>query len=250
MFYLDDSAERAAAPSGINSEYIEPLENTGFNESALRIGDGTNIRGYFQTDKYFDRAQVCNWYRFRDDAIAKIRSKYEHVDFAESVGLHVRLGDFVTNYYDEPFFYVPRRIYYKAALSRVRHKERIVVFSDDIMGARALLGELGPSALYVEGSAPYEDLYLQTQCRDFICSPSTFARWGAWLGAHPDKVVVVPKEGPFRPGAPRENLDFWPQEWIRLRALRPGLDHYRTVKLKRLAARAGRKLQRIAGFRS
>jgi hypothetical protein len=44
----------------------------------------------FQLD---DADAVRTWFRFRDDAIARVHAKYQHVDFARSVGLHLRFGD-------------------------------------------------------------------------------------------------------------------------------------------------------------
>jgi hypothetical protein len=223
LFCLEGEEERAAVPKDIVAEYKEPYANIGFNESALRISDGTEIFGYFQTEKYLERGQVRRWYRFAETAIAGIRARFREVDLANSVGLHVRLGDFATTHKD--LYYVPPRSYYRKALRLVRRKDNVVVFSDDIPKARALLGDLGKRVIFVEGSEPHEDLYLQTQCRDFICSPSTFNWWGAWLNAHPDKIIVAPNEGPTRPGSGISNDDFWPEGWLKLRALRRGRHH-------------------------
>jgi len=243
---LDDGAERAPALGDIVHQYAEPEDNPGFNEAALRIGDGTNVQGYFQSARYFDREPVRRWYQFKDEKIAGIRERYRHVDFAASVGIHVRLGDFL--YVPENIFYVARSRYYRTALDLVRRKETVIVFSDDIPSARRYLGDLGRPTVYVEGSKPYEDLYLQTQCRDFICSASTFSWWGAWLSAYDDKVIVVPKEGQFRPGSPVRNDEFWLESWIKLRALRPGYDHYQAIKVRKLARRGWRKARRLMGL--
>lgn len=235
IFCLDDESERAEELTGTLSEYKEPFDCTGFNESATQVQDRTNIQGYFQTEKYFEGEHVRQWYRFKEDKIASIRARFQHVNFASSVGLSVRLGDFVTAYGD--LFYVARRSYYKRAIERVPRKDHIVVFSDDVPRARILLGDLGAPVTYIENYEPFEGLYLESQCRDFICSPSTYSWWGAWLNRYTDKVIVAPKEGPFRPGAPVKNGDFWPDNWTKIEALRHGLDHYQVIVKKILISR-------------
>jgi glycosyl transferase family 11 len=244
IFNLDDGAERAHIPCDIRLKYQEPYQCTGLNESALQIGDNTDIEGYFQTEKYLDRKEVCRWYTFKDASIAGIRKRYEQVEFENSVGISVRLGDFVTTY--GALFYVARRSYYRRALELVRRKTMIVVFSDDIPAARAVLGDLGAPIIFATDYEPYEGVYLQSQCHDFICSASTYSWWGAWLNQNPDRIIIAPKEGAFRPGAPVSNEDFWPENWSKIRALRPLLDHYQMATKHFLLQRAVKKMRRMA----
>jgi len=242
IFHLDDDAERATAPEGIVLEYLEPPHCTGYDEEARRISDGTDVTGYFQSPRYFDRNAVLSWYRFREEAVDSVRNAYRHVDFANSVGLHVRMGDFVTDYADT--FYVARAGYYRRALKMVPRNRSIVVFSDDVPSARKHLGDLRAAVTYIEGHEPHEVLFLQSLCRDFICSPSSFSWWGAWLNRYPDKVVIAPGEGPFRPGSSVRNDDFWPEDWLKIRALWPFVDHRLFVVNKLRARRAFWKLFR------
>lgn len=247
-----DAKERAACPDAAVHQYAEfdfdykntAIRDGGFKQNAANISDNTDIQGYFQTEKYLDRDAVLGWYRFKDEKITNVRGRYGPIDFSNCVGLSVRLGDFVTHFNDR--FYVPRREYYQRALGAVPHHRTIIVFSDDPQGAREHLGELGDATIYIEGREPFEQLYLQSLCRDFICSPSTFSWWGAWLIAHPDKVVIAPKEGPYRPGSPDINPDFWPAGWITADALRPIRDHHWMIKTKIFPRRVIRKLLRLA----
>jgi hypothetical protein len=52
------------------------------------------------------------------------------------------------------------------------------------------------------------DLYLLTNCKYFIVSPSTFSWWGAWLSIRKGKICVRPKNLNVS-----NNKDFWPKEW-------------------------------------
>ena len=83
------------------------------------------------------------------------------------------------------------------------------------------------------------------QWERLACSPSTFNWWAAWLGHRPGRVVVVPREGPFRPGAPFVNPDFWLPDWQAERALRPVIDDSRALRLRHLGTRATAAARRL-----
>jgi hypothetical protein len=236
IFCLDDAAERVDAPPVLDKTYRQPDENVGFEPGALRVEDGTEVSGYFQSERYFaDEAAVRRWYRFREDAVAAAEVRFAHVDWSDSVGLHLRFGDKLR----DPRFYQPRRRYYLDALSgRVPRRAHVLVFSDEPCRARLHLGAIGANAIFVEGNAAHEDLHLMSRCRDFIASSSTLSWWGAWLNPRADKTIVVPAEGHVRPGTPFEALDFFPPAWIRARGLAPIGTGYRTRRLAEAVMRA------------
>ena len=241
VFHLDDATERAARPEGITRRYVEPVPNVGFNASALAIEDGTDIGGCFQSERYFtDPAVVRGWYRFKDDSVAAVRSKYRNVDFANSVGIHLRFGDYV----GDITYVIAPPWYYREALARVRYKDTVVVFSDEIDRAREWVKGLPGRLIFAEGNRPHEDLYLMTQCHDFVCSVSTLSWWGAWLISHPDKTVVAPREW-LRPGYHIKCADLHSSNWIEIRTCRTLLDDYRTLRFLRRAKWELGKPQRL-----
>jgi hypothetical protein len=167
------------------------------------------------------------WYAFREDKISAVNEKYRHIDFSKSVGLHLRLGDMLNNH---RYVIAPYR-YYVKALSKVRAKENILVFSDEIETARKYLQGLKGNIIYMEDNKDYEDLYLFTQCHDFICSNSTLSWWGAWLNEYEEKIIVCPKEW-IRPGCGVANDDLCCNGWVPLRTTVPVLDDYRIFRLR------------------
>jgi hypothetical protein len=238
VFRLDDAAERVETPPSLAKVYHQPDGNAGFEPGALRVEDGTAVSGYFQSARYFgDEAAVRRWYRFREDAVAAAEARFAHVDFDDSVGLHLRFGD----KRHDPRFYLPRRRYYLEALSeRVPRRAHVLVFSDEPWRARRHLGPGGATAIFIEGNAPHEDLHLMSRCRDFIASASTLSWWGAWLNPRADRIVVAPAEGHLRPGTPIEAPDFFPPAWIRARGLAPIGAGYRITRLAEAVTRAFR----------
>ena len=222
IFLLNDEQERSRVPGQTKTVYRQPLENCGFVEDALHIEDGTDIIGFFQAEQYFDRGKVTRWYAFRPEGVRAVQENYRHIDFPQCTGIHLRFGDMKSN----PNYVVLPPRYYAEALSRVRPRQQVLVFSDEMDRAKEHLRDLSGNFLYVKGNEDFEELYLMTRCRDFVCSMSTFSWWGAWLNEQPDKIVIAPPEG-TRPGSVIRCPDFCCSGWIPLDTMRFIVDDYR-----------------------
>jgi hypothetical protein len=234
VFLLEDAAERESAVRGIEHRYLEEARaprQVGFHEDVLHCGDGTDFAGYFQSALYFEESAVRRWYRFAEDKLRAVRDKYRAMDFSRSISLHLRFGDKWRKPWDRRLFYFPPREYYERALCYVPHQESILVFSDEMEMAKERLHGLRGNLVYMEGNKNYEDLYLMSLCRASVCSVSTLSWWGAWLRASDDKMVIVPREGHFRPGSGYACDRYWCDSWIRVRALRPLIDRYEVLSL-------------------
>jgi len=225
VFCLNDEDERATVIEGVHRKYVQTKSNSGFDEDALSITDGTDIYGYFQSEKYFlDRNLAREWYTFNDEVIISVREKYRHLDFSRSVSLHFRFGDKIRL---QDRFVTANSTYYARALSLINHRENLLVFSDEMDRAHRIAERLSGNIIYMDGNRDYEDLYLMGLCHDNICSTSTFSWWGAWLNNHSDKVGVCLKEW-HRPGyAKHRNLTY--DGWIEIRTVNPVFGHYRVV---------------------
>jgi hypothetical protein len=88
------------------------------------------------------------------------------------------------------------------------------------------------------GNKDYEDFYLMSLCRDFICSVSTFSWWPAWLSRYDDGIVVCPKEW-IRPGYTTVNNDLTCEGWFALKTCRSIIDSYPSVKLRNFLKNLG-----------
>lgn len=213
IFNLNDQDEKSGEfnPTFCHSDTVH-----GFNAEAVKIKEGTEIEGFFQSDKYFEREDVLKWFSFNETVFEETKKKYSNIDFANSVGLHLRLGDYNT---PQLVFYVPRPEYYKKGLELVDHKENILVFSDEPILAKKYLINIKRNLIFIEGNKDYEDLYLMSRCKDIICSPSSFSWWAAYLNKYPDKKVIVPEYW-FLPGGKTINNDILVEGWTRLKAHR------------------------------
>ncbi|MEA5534719.1 alpha-1,2-fucosyltransferase [Crocosphaera sp. XPORK-15E] len=240
LFTLNDQDERVSQPEGITKHYRQESNNPGFSADALNIEDNTEIFGYFQSEKYYHKSElVRQWFSFQPEKIASIQDKFKEFDFTDSVGIHLRFGDVVGQLKRPPM----RRGYYKKALSYIPNKNSIVIFSDEPERAKQLLEGVADNPFFVTGNQNYEDLFLMTQCRHFICSYSTFSWWGAWLGTQEDRVVIYPQEGQYRPGYGNKAKGTSCENWQEIPSLRGFFDDYRLVS--RLEKRLPRFISKL-----
>lgn len=224
IFLLDDNAERADDDGNFKTEYRERRSGKRFDKLSLNIKDGTKIHGFFQSEDYFDRDQVLKWYTFDESIISDVKNKYNYIDFSDSIGIHLRLGDKISKIK----YIVPSIKYYRKALEHINDTKNILVFSDETSSAKDFFGDTGKNYIYINDNKDYEDFYLMTRCKNFICSASTFSWWGAYLINTPDKIIVAPREW-VRPGHLFEKPGLHCEDWIILKTCRFLIDDYRLL---------------------
>ena len=115
----------------------------------------------------------------------------DQMKVANSVGVHIRRGDYV-----QLGLVICDIAYYTRCMKKMTElvdNPTFFVFSDDIPWVKE---NLKPpyNVVFVDNnnSAP-EDMRLLYSCNHFIMSNSTFSWWGAYLGDCPDKKVIVPE---------------------------------------------------------
>ncbi|MEI6711816.1 MAG: alpha-1,2-fucosyltransferase [bacterium] len=160
---------KAPLSDKIVSIYEEPIGRD-YDRRKLLISDNTDIMGNFESEKNFDIFKARSWYSFRKEKLLGVKTKYSNMDFSKSVGLHLRLGDKQKEPYTKGIYFIPRIQYYIDALEAIKNYENILIFSDDIPASREYFNSITHhSVVYMEDNADWEDLYLMTQCHDFIC---------------------------------------------------------------------------------
>lgn len=221
VFVLNDEEIRGGmfTPSCV---YNEDPYSPGFNEEALRIKDGTEVAGFFQSAKYFSFEDVTRWFSFKEDLFTQVREKYKDIDFTKATALHVRLGDYLN---PSTVFYPAKPEYFKKALQTIKPEGEIVVFSENAEMAKKYLGAMPPGSIFIEGNKDYEDFYLMTLCKNFIGSSSSFSWWAAYLNKNTDKKIIMPTRWSL-PFCRVKNTTFTLPEWTTLPAHRAFTDNY------------------------
>ena len=148
--------------------------------------DHVDIRGYFQTEKYFKHIEdeIREDFTFNDEILDPCKAMISDVD--NPIALHVRRTDYVTNSANHP----PCTLeYYEEALKNFDDDRNVIVFSDDPVWCNEQDLFAGDRFLISENEDNRVDLCLMTLCNDFIIANSSFSWWGAWL-ANSGKVIA------------------------------------------------------------
>ena len=101
--------------------------------------------------------------------------------------------------------------YYEKALEEFDSNRQVIIFSDDPQWCHIQALFADDRFMISEGNSSYHDLYLMTQCSDFIIANSTYSWWGAYL-ADRGKVIVPNKW--FGPNnSDKSTEDLYPPHW-------------------------------------
>lgn len=171
-----------------SSVYIEPSFN--YDPNILNIPDECDIRGYFQTEKYFKAYKndlKFKQFKFKDNIENQVNQLFEGKD-SELIAVHIRLGDYVHIQDCHPICSVE---YYKAALEELPKDCQIVLFSDDYSQALELFKSFGLNVMLTGGNDKFVDMCMMTKCDYHVIANSSFSWWGAWLSN--SKKVIAPK---------------------------------------------------------
>ena len=189
-----------------------------FDEELFRMcPDHVDLRGYFQTEKYFKHIEkeIRSDFTFKDEILNPCKEMIESVE--NPIALHVRRGDYIKN--AENHFNLPIE-YYDAALSEFDDDRNVIVFSDDPLWCHDE-GIFGDDRFIIsENDDNRVDLCLMSLCNDFIIANSTYSWWGAWLSSHKDKKVIAPVQWFGKTGYTKDHntKDLIPDDWIKISA--------------------------------
>jgi hypothetical protein len=191
-----------------------------FDPEVLQLSDGVYLDGYWQSEKYFtDIAKII-----RQEFLVKIPQQAKDQELAEligsceSVSLHIRRGDYVSDPRTSQMFVTCDLDYYYRCvdhISQAVQRPHFFIFSDDPQWAYNNLKLPFPTVLIGHNRTykDYEDLRLMSLCKHNIIANSSFSWWGAWLNNYKEKIVIAPNRW-FR--IDMDESDLIPQNWLRL----------------------------------
>ena len=192
-----------------------------FDPNILELSGNFYLDGYWQSEKYFQDIKNI----IRKEIILKepLPSKYagiiNNIKNSNSVSIHIRRGDYITNNKFYKVYNLLDEKYYQRAVKFIAEKisdPRFFIFSDDIEWAKRDL-DIPHPRIFVSGEnemKDYEELILMSLCKHNITANSSFSWWGAWLNENTDKIVISPDKW-FNDKIGNAK-DLIPENWIRL----------------------------------
>lgn len=181
------------APTHIREKHVH------FDPDILNLPDSVYLDGYWQSERYFaDIAGII-----RQEFTVKIPQKGKDKELAElmasceSVSLHIRRGDFVSDSHTNQVHSTCDQNYYFRCVEEITQTVKhphFFIFSDEPEWARDNLKLPFSTTLVDHNGADknYEDMRLMSQCKHHIIANSSFSWWGAWLNNNPEKIVITP----------------------------------------------------------
>jgi len=192
-----------------------------FDPEILALPDNLYLEGYWQSEKYFKVIEkiIRNDFTFSVEPDYLNKQMADQIRICESVSIHVRRGDFVTNPTTNAYHGTCSVDYYKKAIQIIKnrvHQPQFFIFTDDPIWVREHL-DTGYPTVFVDFNGPekdYEDLRLMSLCQHHIIANSSFSWWGAWLCQNTEKIVIAPIKWFNKPDI--NTQDLIPDTWIRL----------------------------------
>jgi len=219
FFYTMDKISKRFLPLYKRKYIVEP--DFSFNSNIFKITKNAYLEGYWQSEKYF--ADISEIIRkeisVKNEPDELNRNTLAQINITNSVSLHIRRGDYISNKKTMETHGVPSMDYYVQAQTFMEEKVKdphIFVFSDDIEWTKDHFKSDLPLHFIDHNGVKknYEDMRLMSFCKHHIIANSSFSWWGAWLSNNPQKIVITPKKWFNKPDI--TTRDLIPESWIRL----------------------------------
>jgi hypothetical protein len=188
-----------------------------------RISSDIYMDGYFQNEEYFQkyekdiRKMFSLKVRYLTKDFVKMCDEIKR-NFDNSVSIHIRRGDYVTNTQANKWHGLLRKDYYYNAIEYIKNKQGvekpyIYVFSDDSKWVKENMSFGGNVTYISEDFNPAQAIILMSNCKNNIIANSSFSWWGAWLNPNKEKIVIAPER--WLAGSNIVSRGIVPKGWVR-----------------------------------
>jgi len=192
-----------------------------FDSCIINLPDNVYLDGCWQSEKYFKEIQdiIRKDFTFKLPAEGKNKELLEQISSVNSVSLHVRRGDYITNSSANKVHGVCSLDYYNECIKYIVEKvnnPHFFIFSDEPEWVKENLTI--PYFITIvdnnDKDKGYEDMRLMSNCKHNIIANSSFSWWGAWLNNNPDKIVIAPQK--WFNHSDFDTKDLIPDKWVKI----------------------------------
>jgi len=190
----------------------------------LHIGKHIYLDGYFQKQEYFGKyaSQIIQEFQLKKEHETKefLKMVNEISKDENSVSVHIRRGDYITNPGANKHHGTLSNTYYEDACKFLNDRLgeiNLYVFSDDIEWVKENMSFLTAYKVTYVSSPELigaQEVSLMSKCKHNIIANSSFSWWGAWLNQNKEKIVIAPKS--WLRNGDGINKGIVPENWIRV----------------------------------
>ena len=158
-------------------------------------------------------------FTFQSPFSEKSRLISEEIKQLNSVSIHVRRTDYISNIPANNYHGTCNETYYIEAMKIIGKKisnPHFYIFSDEPEWFKANI-KTNFQVTFVEhnkNEKSFEDMYLMSLCKHNIIANSSFSWWGAWLNSNENKQVIAPAN--WFQDKTKNTKDLLPETWIKL----------------------------------
>ncbi|MCR5507652.1 MAG: alpha-1,2-fucosyltransferase [Lachnospiraceae bacterium] len=166
--------------------------------TSLDVSKDWYIIGFWIEEKYLNGRLDEMRQHFRFPAITdEINGKLEkEITSSNSVSLHIRRGDYISETYEDMFEALGRD-YYEGAVNYIKERvedPKFFIFSDDSDFVRREFEWLDNKQIVTgnDGDLSFRDMQLMSMCKHNIIANSTFSQWAALLNDKEGHMTLYP----------------------------------------------------------
>lgn len=189
----------------------------GFMKEFYSYPKNLYLNGFWQSEKYFEPVKeiLLKEFTLKENLSSENQKLAQEIQNCNSVSLHIRRGDYVSNKVTNEFHGLCSLEYYMNAISKIKEKHgeiKVFVFSDDINWAKENIKET--NTVFISRNPSHIDMHLMSLCKHNIIANSSFSWWGTWLNKNAGKIVIAPKN--WFAKQELNSPDIYPDNWIKL----------------------------------
>ena len=190
-----------------------------FDSDFSHIKGQIRLLGYWQNQKYFEdfKEEIFSIFSLKKPGttFCALSEKYHEL---QTVSIHVRRGDYVSDLQTNQVHGTCSLDYYKDAIEMINKsnpaiKFTYLIFSDDKAWSKEAFSFLQDKEI-IEQLLDAEELILMSQCTHNIIANSSFSWWAACLNKNKNKKVIAPQK--WFAKEIHDTSHLIPKNWIRI----------------------------------